>query len=255
MTNQLQYPLLLELGLNETEAHIYEALLTKGPMTGSKIAEFSGIGRGNVYNAMQTLKAQHLVTEKEGKIAVFEAAPPSSLEMMLTKQKNKIEQISASFGNILPLLSSDYRLSTGKPIVRVFEGIEGLKEIYNDTLLQTDTIYALVSPDEPAPQLFDWLTTTYVKKRVNKQIPVNVVVNGTASQTSDYIAKNERELRTAKFVKNLDYKFSGEIDVFGDKVAFIAYKENELIGTIIENASIASTLRSTIKLLLDVLPE
>jgi hypothetical protein len=154
----------------------------------------------------------------------------------------------------LPDLKSRYRLFAQKPTLRFFEGIEGLKTVYTETLKEKQMIYALVSPDEPAEPIFRWLTTSYVQARVKGNIHVRVVVNGT-SRAQEYIKKSKEELREARFVHSETYPFRGEVDVFGDNIAFIAYKEDELIGTILESPSIAETLRSTIRLLMDILPK
>jgi len=253
LMKNLQYPILLNLGLNETEAKVYETLLQNGPLSGAKIAETSGIGRGNVYNALQTLKTQHLVTEYEGKIATFEAAPPSVLEKLLNKQKSQVEQIGASFKNILPLLTQAYTTTTNKPIVRIFEGEEGIKQIYLEMLAEGKSIYSIMNPKQPPPGLFKWLRQYYTKNRIQKNISVTAVLNET-ERTKELIQNSEKELRNYKLVNQQNYSFAGEINVFGSKLAFISYETDKLIGLLIESRDIALTIGSTIKLMHDILP-
>lgn len=248
----LAYPVLTDLGLNDNEALIYELLLQYGPQGGAELTEKSGVGRGNVYNTLTSLKMKNLVEEETGTKTIYKPSDPEQLRRLAKIRQASAEAVSEQITAILPSLKSSYRLMTVQPTVRVFEGVEGLKDIYRETLRDGQTIYAYVSPDEPDARIYRWLTTTYVQERVKHDVHVKVVVNG-SSQTAEYLAKNQAELREARFVKNDLYPFRGEIDVFGDKVAFISYKSEELFGVIVESASIAETLRSSVKLILDLL--
>lgn len=253
MAHSLHFPLLRDLGLNETEAVIYELLLTKGPQPAVDLVNPSGLGRGNVYNALTNLIGRGLVEEEKGAKTLYRVINPEQLRTLAKQKKVVAEAVYDQLESILPGLKSSFRLFTHQPTVRVFEGTEGIKDIYKETVRDKQTIFAFVSPDEPEVSVFRWLTTHYVKARVEANIAVKVIVNG-GSQAADYIAKNARELREARFIQNKNYPFRGEIDVFGDKVAFIAYKKEELIGVIIESAGIATTLRSVVQLLIDTLP-
>ncbi|MEW5902144.1 MAG: helix-turn-helix domain-containing protein, partial [Acidobacteriota bacterium] len=246
-------PILKDLGLSAAEALIYEVLLEEGPSPGAKIAQLSGIGRGNAYNSLASLKDKGLVEEEPGKKTVFRVTDPERLRGLAKARREAAEALWNQLDSVLPGLKESYRIFTKQPTVRVFGGIEGLKDVYRETLREKQPIYALVSPDEPAPEIFRWLTTNYVRERVKLGIEVKAVVNG-ESKTAEYIAKGKAELREARFVSSAKYPFRGEIDAFGDKTAFIAYKKEELIGVIIESPSIAETLRSAVKLLLDLLP-
>ncbi len=249
----LTYPVLTDLGLNENEALLYELLLQYGPQGGAELTEKSAIGRGNVYNTLTTLKTKGLVEEENGTKTIYKPKDPEQLRTLANIRRASAEAVSEQVTAILPSLKSNYRLLTVQPTVRVFEGVDGLKEMYRETLKDKQTIYAYVSPDEPDPRIYRWLTTTYVQERIKHELHVKVVVNG-SSQAAEYIAKNQMELREARFVQSELYPFRGEIDVFGDKVAFISYKTEELFGVIVESAAIAETLRSSIKLILDLLP-
>lgn len=249
----LAYPILKDLGLNENEALIYELLLQYGPQGGAELTEKSRIGRGNVYNTLTTLKTKGLVEEESGTKTLYKPMDPEQLRTLAKLQQASAEAVTEQIISVLPSLKSAYRLFTVQPTVRAFEGIEGLKEMYRETLRDNQTVYAYVSPDEPDVRIYRWLTTNYVQERIKTNLHVKVIVNG-SSQAGEYIRKNQQELREARFVKSDMYPFRGEIDVFGNKVAFISYKTEELFGVIIESAAIAETLRSSVKLLMDTLP-
>lgn len=243
--------ILQKLGLSPNEAKIYEMLLVKGESKAIDLVPESGLGRGNVYNVLTTLKKKGLVLEGEGKKTLFTAANPETLRTLAKSQILSAEDLYSRFESTLPDLKSLFQLITNKPAFRVFEGVEGMKEIYLETLRAKEPIYALVGPDAPEPSLYKWLTTTYVKKRLAEGIHAYVLASGTGEQTEEYKKKSAAELRTVVSLNSSVYPFKGEVDVFGNSVAFISYGANELIGFIIESPALATTLRSVVKVAVD----
>lgn len=254
MLHELHYPILKELGLTETEALIYEVLLEQGPKPAKDLVIPSGLSRGNVYNAVTALVKKGLATEKQGVKTIYEAAPPSALQTLLNQEQSRFKQLSTTFQSILPQLSADFRLSTGKPVVRVFEGLDGIKQIYNEILNDKKPIFSLISADEPDKEMFRWLRGYYAKERVKNQIPVVAILSQT-NRINDLIKTSATELRQFKITDPNSYQFKGEVNCFGDKIAFISYTSDVLIGAILESISIAQTLQSTIKLAFDLLPD
>jgi len=254
MPHEQHLPILKDLGLSETEALIYELLLEKGPSTGAALTKEAGIGRGNVYNTLASLKARALVREEVGPKNIFTAVDPENLRELALRKRAAADQLVRQLESVMPDLKSFHHLFTKQPTVRVFEGVEGIKDVYRETFKAGQPIFALVGPDEPAPELFHWLTSQYVKERVARKIPAYVVASGTTA-AEEYRRRDKEELRTTRLVSGTAYPFTGEIDVFADKVALVAYKSDELIGTIIESPGVAETLRSAIKLLIAYLPE
>lgn len=252
MPHDLHYPILKELGLTETEAVIYEVLLEQGPKPAKDLVIPSGLSRGNVYNAVTALVKKGLATEKKGVKTVFEAAPPSSLQTILNQEQNRIRQLATSFESILPQLTSEFRFSTGKPVVRIFEGLDGIKQIYNEMLNDKAPIFALVSADEPDPEMFRWLRGPYATERIKRQIQATAIF-GRSNKTDELIEAGQQEFRKAK-ISPQEYEFKGEINAFGNKVAFISYTKDNLIGAVIDSPAISLTIQSAIRLAFDLLP-
>ncbi len=252
MKKPLYSTVLTSLPLNSSEAHIYELLLELGPQPAQTLTEHSGIGRGNVYNALKSLQDKNLVREEKGKKNLFKAASPELLREMSNNEIAKAQSVSNQLESILPALKSHFNLITKQPTIRIFEGFDGIKELYLALLEEQQPIYSLVSTDAPEARVYKWLTTTYVKKRVQANIKVFGVTTGNKSET---LEKNStKELRQLCHVDKQLYPFAGEVNVVGDTVAFINYKEKELIGFIIESPSLAQTLRSVVQLLFATLP-
>jgi len=249
MIHEVHFPILSQLGINDSEALVFELLLELGPKPAQDLLVPSGLGRGNLYNVLSSLKKKGLIFEESGVKTVFKAADPEVLRGIARAKVAASHDLLSQLSAAMPTLKSQFNLVTKRPTVRMFEGIDGLKDIYRETLGDKKPIFALVGPDDPAPELFRWLSKTYGSSRAEKGIHAYVVASG-EKNLETYVKTSQEQLRSVVTIDHDLYDFHGEIDVFGDKVAFISYKKEELIGTIIESSSLAATLRAAIKFIL-----
>jgi sugar-specific transcriptional regulator TrmB len=251
MKHPVHFPILQEIGLNQAETLVFEVLLEGGPQIGSTIAQKTGLGRGNAYNALQTLQEKGLVHEEKGKkITSFSASDPERLRALLDQKKASVEALQGQFEAVVPQFKSFFRLFTKQPTIRVFEGVEGLKDMYREMLKAGHDIYAIVSADEPDPALYRWLRTVYKDKRIAAGIRVKGVASST-SRGQELLEHAESELREVRGLDPRAYPLRGEVNVFGECVAFISYRTDELFGLIVESPSLAMTFRSTVQALFD----
>jgi sugar-specific transcriptional regulator TrmB len=80
---------LVDLGLNRTQARIYLALIEKGISTIRTIAEYSGIGRPDIYRAVLELKQIGLVETILSSPTKYKPIPLSEAISFLMKSKQK----------------------------------------------------------------------------------------------------------------------------------------------------------------------
>jgi len=126
---------LLGFGLLEPEMKVYLALLSLGPQPASVIAKKSGLKRGHTYNVLADLLHKGLVQEfTKGSVKYFTCLPPAVLITMLEQRQGEMEQKKKKLMEVLPDLEHIRNPSILQPKVRFFSGIEGIKQIYEDTL-------------------------------------------------------------------------------------------------------------------------
>jgi len=248
MIHEVHFPILSQLGINESEALVFELLLELGPKPAQDLLVPSGLGRGNLYNVLTSLKKKGLVFEEFGVKTVFKAADPEILRGLAKAKVAASQDLLGQLSATLPTLKSQYNLVTKRPTVRMFEGLEGIKEVYLEILKDNQTIFSIVGPDTPSNELFRWLKNRYMKERIEKGIKVIGVI--TDGERARELAKTSQEqLREVALVSAELYPFAGEINIFGDKLAFLDYKKSSMIGVIIENHDLALTLRSVVSVL------
>jgi len=229
-----------KLGLRKNEAFVYEMMLDLGKGTAGEILKKAKIKRSTLYNALYSLVKKGLLEQKEeGKIIVFEIKNPENLREIFEERKERLNLAKQELKNILPSLKSRYNLVTEKPAIRYFEGSEGLKEIYRDTLREKKDIlvFRSIYDDE---NFNKYLNKYYVPKRAKLGIKTKIISPSIPSR--EKLAEDKKLLKKRKFIPKEKLSLPTEIDVYGDKVAFISHKR-KLIGLIVENKDLAESVK------------
>lgn len=237
--------ILTRVGLTPEQADLYQSLLTHGPQTATSLSKTTKIGRTYIYRVGQELTKKGLIRmeRKEHKTRFFPLSP-DFLTTQAEEQKTKAQEAQIALESILPELKMKYSAAEDRPTVTYFEGMEGIKKIYLDTIKDKNPILALLEPGQIDPEITTWLDTQYIPKRIANKIPVQAIVSqGTA--TKPYIERNEQELRETKIIRTKTKHFPQEINIYGSKVALITHTNGQKkLGIIIDNPIIAETFKS-----------
>lgn len=118
--------LLGNLGLNEKEAKTYLAVLELGSSTIKPIATKAGVKRTSIYNFIDKLVGQGLITQaKVRNRTQYSALSP---ERLLELQKEKLSHVQKTLPELLSLFNNSYT----KPKIQYFEGAEQMKNIVRE---------------------------------------------------------------------------------------------------------------------------
>ena len=119
---------LQNLGLSQEEAQAYLTVIELGGSFASSIARRAKIPRVNCYHILEKLKKKQLITSytKDG-TKFFVAEPP---QVIINQQEEKLELAE----KIVPELLKLTNVNAFKPIIRSYEGLEGIKAIFDQTL-------------------------------------------------------------------------------------------------------------------------
>jgi sugar-specific transcriptional regulator TrmB len=241
MKDKLRFPVLEEIGFSLNEARIYELLLVDGIQKVQDLAKKSGISRGNVYNTLTQLKAKGFVLPIEGKVERFQAADPARLSIMVDSRKEAAQALEGRFRTELQNLTSAFTLSTGKPAIQIFEGLEGVERVLEDTLSASGEILTLVDPDAITDAVAK-VETRYIKKRIERQIRKRVLLPDT--QTAHTTRSADDALTTTRIASGLSGGFGAAVEIYDDRFSLITLTGNRIISVIIENSSLAALQRA-----------
>jgi len=246
----VEYPEeLLDIGLSEHEAAVYELLIRNGAMRASRIAKDIGVSlsRPMIYAILNSLLDSGLIEKqkKTGEVAQFSAAHPSSLQLFAERQKEKAESALSAAAGLIPKMVSAYNLSTGRPGVRFYEGDAGMQDVLNDSLTSRETIYALSDLEAIARYLPD-VNKRYVEERIRRNINKRGLVPDTSKNRAfmkEYAGKT-LELTETRFLPLDQAPFSTVMQIYDNKVSYCVLGEKNLIGVIISDPRIYTMHRT-----------
>lgn len=230
-----------QIGIEGKKAEIYLACLELGGATAYLIAKKTGLKRPTVYDLINQLMKEGLVfTSFKGKIKYYAPADPQVLLNKAKERENKIKSVLGDLQNL-------YNSPRTKPFIRYYEGVEGIKEMYEDSLRSLgkgDEILAYMG-ESVLDQIPDYVED-YVKRRVEKGISVR----GICKQTQAIVEKVKETpaLRTIKFVNADEFPLSNETNIYKNKVTIASYGQ-EMFGMLIESEEISRAQKAIFNLL------
>lgn len=238
------YKSLADLGFQDKEARVYLALLGLGRSTVSVIARKAGINRTTGYDILDSLSAMGLVSVsgKEPK-QEYEAEPPEKIIAFIEKSlENEGEKLKRA-QEIIPELAS-IRVVGDRPRVRFYEGQDGLKQVYEDTLTSSEPIRAYATVDDMHRGLPGYFPKYYAR-RAGKGIAIRAIVPKTPIGI-ERATHDKEELRETALVPPDQFCFSPEINIYDNKVMIASWREK--LGIIIESAEIADAMKKIYEL-------
>ncbi len=225
---------LTDLGLTEKESRVYLATTEVGTGVVSQIAQKAKINRVTAYDILEKLKVKGLVSYfSKKKIKYFSALSPQTV---LEEFEKRTENLRTSLPKFKRLMGE-----TAHPRVRYFEGIEGIKAIYTDTLSAKSEILNFSNSKEIRKQ---W--PNYDKEYVEQRAKKGIYLRGICPQdkAGELVhSEDKKYFRKMRLMPSDQFDFTNEINIYDDKVAIISLKD-ELIGMIIECNEIANSQRA-----------
>lgn len=235
---------LQSFGFSEKETTVYVAILELGRGTVSQISRKAGINRTTGYDILSSLANKGLVTisGKEPK-SEFAAEPPQAITAYLKKvAEQTAEQIKKS-EELIPELNLIHT-KQNRPKIKFYEGSEGLKQVYEDTLTSTEAIRAYANVDDMHKGLPNYFPK-YYKRRAEKGVAIRAIVPKTPTG-EDRASHDKEEKREIVFVPPEKYYFSPEINIYDNKIMIASWREK--LGVIIESAEIADAMKKIYEL-------
>jgi sugar-specific transcriptional regulator TrmB len=231
---------LKNLGLEDKEPEIYLALIkTPGAQPASVIATRANLNRTTVYKTLVKLVSKGLVTKTQlhGSTCFFAEDPENRLKILIDERQRQLGEINQSIMEALPLLTINEDSVDSLPKIRYYEGIEGIKQIYESVLKTGEDVYRYGDITKIYEALGIY-TDEYIKKRNEVGITTYAIMP-LYEKENKQAKKNTQEHRQVLYIPYKLFPIEGEVRIFGDKVAIISLRKESPIGVIIESQTIA----------------
>jgi sugar-specific transcriptional regulator TrmB len=227
-------PILQSLGLLDSEVKTYMTALENGPGTVLELAKTTGLSRQAIYVAIDTLTKRGLMSSAlRGKRRIYAAEPPEKLLAYARRRDTEVHERVKDLERLLPEL--ELRSGGEKPIVKVFEGKEGIfaiieemrvnKAMQSVELTDIDAMYKVLTPED-----LQSMRQTLQKAGTHiKGIYSGVQRPKVVSADRIYLPKEYSDFKT-------------NVGVYGDKVILVTF-EGKMYSVIVESKPLAKSLR------------
>lgn len=232
--------ILRKAGLTESQAKGYLALIEHGALTPASLAEKTGESRTNGYMICEKLEQLGLATKKDAKKSVYAPNHPSALEVLAERRRKLLMRNEQEVKSGLQNLIDTYYKKAEMPGVRYLQGEDGQKKIYDDIISQKQPICLIRTPNERK-----FFGKQPVKEFIANRKKYNIPVDGLTPlmDDSNFNPKKDKDnLLNRQFMPYESYTAPVEVDIYGERVGFIAYGDT-LTGVIIDNPHIADAMR------------
>jgi sugar-specific transcriptional regulator TrmB len=232
---QFSKSIIKSLNLTSAQADVYLAALELGQASMQDLSRKSGVKRTTIYKFIGELKERGLILETKRRTrSVYSALPP---EQLIAREKSRLSELDA----MLPQLKAIENNAHNKPKVRFYEGIEAVKEMYNDSLKDKQPIICWSDLHMTRSVFGAYLESEgYPAERARKNIPLKWIVPE-SEESREFTRRDYGLLRETKFLP--DAKFKMDINVYGDKVSLVNAHAATPFAVLIEDKDIADTLR------------
>ena len=229
--------ILTQISLSPNEAVVYEYLLKNGESAAGQIIKNTPLKRGVIYNALDELINKSLSVKKsKNQIALFSPNHPDKLREYVDSREKEIAKAKNSLEANLPALISDFNLVSGKPGVRYFEGLKGVKKVLWDSLTTKGEILTYGNM-EAIVTYIDKMNNKYVAERDRLGIKKRAIVLDSPF-TREHLKNYHRQTTDMRFINHKKYNFSPIVEIYDNKVSYVTLTDDIKIGVIIEDKNI-----------------
>ncbi|MFH1749863.1 MAG: helix-turn-helix domain-containing protein [bacterium] len=239
--------LIKSLGLNEKQAKIYLASLRLGPNTAGEIAKIAKLKRTTTYFVLEQLKEKGIVSiKKTKKITLYSVISPKTILEKIKRQETSLEQA-------LPELEKLYKEQLHKPKIETFEGLEGVRQVYQDMEKYLSAPEGVMYFGSVAhffePEYYD-LQENWVRLSKNKKNKCREILNSSGVNRLEYfkeVWKSKNPNYQVRVMPKGINMLNNDNGIYGNKLTIFSLQK-EIFVVVIESEDIAQAYRNFFEL-------
>lgn len=218
---------LRSVGLTDSEVKVYSELMVLKKATIVVLSKNLKMHRPNIYEALKRLTSKGLVFSS-GKD--YFANDYEKLFDYVEVKKSEFDEKKALISSLLPKIFCDEI----KPSVVVYEGVNGLKSVFEEMLRTTDINYCVGAWD--APYIMEWFFKSWHNRRVKQGFTDKLIFSESGRSRGNEL--NKLEFTEVKYLDKSSYS-PAALNIFGNKVFLIIGSKINPIGIVIEDERVA----------------
>ena len=228
---------LIALGLTKNEAQVYLALLPLGNAPASILAKKVNQPRTTVKGLCEQLvRAGLLRSTARANAVIYAAEPPERLMSLLNEEKARLNEKEEGINRIMSELKRLYNPSSILPQIKFYDGIEGVKKLYEIMVDNPDDLISFGAGDyflDKTPEIIE----SFRKKAYSKPKTVKVI----RSQKYKIRHHKDPEWIQTRYFRKIE-ELLVDIQVSKNLISIASINQNMPVGIIITNSEIAKTI-------------
>lgn len=247
---------LRKTGLSQKEAAVYMALIEMGGGFPSKIAEMTKLNRSTVYKVLSNLSVYGLISEIEKRKKFFyQPEHPRSIKRFAQSRVTAAQRGLEGTEIILPVLEGLFANASNKPVVRFFEGVEGVLRVYEDHVTDK-TPYEMLAFSNTA-DLMQLLSEDFRLKYIKRKEKLGITTRAILPDQKVDIQYNQTIYKNfpkniwpkLKHVSRKVFPYKSDLTIYEEKkVSIINFNGPQFSGTIIEDQVIHDMMKMIFEL-------
>src|SRR3989338_4763915 len=244
---------LLKLGLTDEEARIYVACLeiNGGPV--SVIARKANVHRVSAYHTLENLLEKRLISvyNRNG-VKCFAPEAPEKLEQIALEKVHLAKML-------LPQLKTLASAQGFRPRIRFYEGMDGVERVFTESLAAKGDMSA-IAPSGAKAEILGYTNLKQIAERIptffaqytHRRMKSGIKVRYLSPNTVESVhaidpflpEKYDPNLIEILLVNKDQFPFDNEILLFGNQVGIVSLNPEELLGIMVESATLARTMKA-----------
>lgn len=244
---------LMKFGLTEKESEIYLACVSLGNTTVQNISKKANVNRVTTYAMIDQLSKKGLMSSfTRGKKKLYVAEKPERMLAILQEKEAEAQQTIKRFTEILPELHLIIGQSGTKPVVRFYEGVEGIKTIHELMHKTNAKDFYHVEVARMSSGIFPPGTSKYrdasVQKVLKGERNLHIVSVG-PSPWREHFYKDTKN-HDIRYISQEKYPFMFEFGIYGHMVVLYLQK-GDYMGIVIEDDEVAKNFKMIFQFMWD----
>lgn len=235
--------LLKSLGFTDSEAKIYLLSLESGPSPVQDLAKKAKVSRVTTYAVIESLTERGLMSHvQKGKKTLYAAESP---ERLVSFVQTRLKSMESTLKEVETLIGELKLIQRGeKPVVKMFEGKEGLKAIQDDVLATNpEEVFEFTNDDALRSYLPREEQEHFLRELQQRNTKVKAIL--TSSQTFQ-----PKPHSSVHQISEKTFSFFGDITIYNNKVALTTFQGNNF-SVLIESEILAKTMKELFRLATD----
>ena len=213
-------------------------------MLASSIARTAKLNRSTTYGVLKLLSDKGLASSVKKKGAErYQSIASDQLPNYIERRRSLLAETKQQIAELVPQLNLLRSKGKTLPKVQFFEGEEGVKQAYEDTLENNKgkQLKDISGIDAAFRTLGESWATYYLKKRTKLGIKcIDLAPESEWARKSK--ADDKKYLRITKFLP-AQYGFDAELALYDNKIGIFSYAQENPIALIIEDDTVSDMMQ------------